>query len=199
MIQDMPRPRPPHLQRELTRYGVAVWYVRIGKGPRVRIRAPFGTPEFDVEYQAALTASPRPAQKAPLPGTLAWLIARYRETTGWSDLSLATRRQRENIFLHVLETAGDQSVSKITAKAVLEGRDRRAATPAQARNFWMRPAAYSAGPIRRDWSKSTRPRGSRIRSAGRVRASRNGPRRMALPTKRGGRSAPRRGSGSRCC
>ena len=33
----MPRPRPPHLQREITRHGKAVWYVRVGHGPRVRI------------------------------------------------------------------------------------------------------------------------------------------------------------------
>jgi len=55
VIEAMPRPRPPHLQREVTRHGKANWYVRIGKGPRVRIRADFGTPEFDAEYQAAIT------------------------------------------------------------------------------------------------------------------------------------------------
>jgi integrase len=27
----MPRPRPPHLQREVTRHGKAVWYVRVGR------------------------------------------------------------------------------------------------------------------------------------------------------------------------
>ena len=39
-------------------------------------------------------------------GLLAWLIARYRETPAWTSLSLATRRQRENIFRQVIETAG---------------------------------------------------------------------------------------------
>src|SRR5436190_24042236 len=52
----MPRPRPPHLHRQVTRHGKTVWYVRFGKGPRVRIRAEFGTPEFGAEYQAAITA-----------------------------------------------------------------------------------------------------------------------------------------------
>jgi hypothetical protein len=47
----MPRPRPPHLHRQVTRHGKTVWYVRIDKGPRVRIRAEFGTPEFDA-YRA---------------------------------------------------------------------------------------------------------------------------------------------------
>ncbi|MGB6795116.1 MAG: integrase, partial [Xanthobacteraceae bacterium] len=34
----MPRPRPPHLHREVTRHGRVVWFVRIDKGPRIRIR-----------------------------------------------------------------------------------------------------------------------------------------------------------------
>ena len=39
-------------------------------------------------------------------GSLAWLIARYRETPAWTSLPLATRRQRENIFRQVIESAG---------------------------------------------------------------------------------------------
>jgi len=78
----MPRPRPPHLHRQVTRHGKTVWYVRVGKGPRVRIRADFGTPEFGTEYQAAITGVARPQQvKGEAFGSLGWLIARYRETT----------------------------------------------------------------------------------------------------------------------
>lgn len=131
----MPRPRPPHLQREVTRHGRAVWYVRVDKGPRVRIRAEFGTPEFDVEYQAAVNGEPRRVKGAPAVGTLSWLLARYRETTDWMNLSAATRRQRDNIFLHVLETAGQQQYGKITQATIMAGKERRASTPAQARNF----------------------------------------------------------------
>jgi integrase len=50
-------------------------------------------------------------------------------------LSSATRRQRENILLHVLETAGDQSFIKITKATIIAGRERRSATPSQARHF----------------------------------------------------------------
>lgn len=134
-MTDMPRPRPPHLHRQTSRHGKSVWYVRIGKGPRTRIRAAFGTPEFDAEYQAAIAGTPRPKKGAPVTGTLAWLLARYRETTEWSSLSEATRRQRDNIFVHVLEKSGHQPYSKITTKAVMDGRERRKDTPAQARNF----------------------------------------------------------------
>lgn len=154
-MEAMPRPRPPNLHRETTRHGKTVWYVRIGKGPRIRIRAEFGSPEFELEYQAAITGAPQAGKGAPGAGTLAWLLERYRETSVWLALSAATRRQRDNIFVHVLETAGRQSYAKITKATILAGRERRAATPAQARNFLdaMRGLfrwAESAGHIKHD-------------------------------------------------
>ena len=94
-----------------------MWYVRVGKGPRIRIRAPFGTAEFEPEYQAAINGAARPAKGAPAAGTLAWLIARYRETTAWASLSTATRRQRENIFQQVIEAAGMQPIARITTQS----------------------------------------------------------------------------------
>jgi integrase len=131
----MPRPRPPHLHREVTRHGKTVWYARIGKGPRIRLLAEYGSGDFEAEYQAALSGTPRPTKNAPATGTLAWLIARYRETTAWSALSQATRKQRENIFLHVMETAGAKPYAGITAETIIAGRERRAKTPDQARHF----------------------------------------------------------------
>jgi integrase len=131
----MPRPRPPHLQRQITRHGKTVWYVRIGKGPRIRIRAQFGTPEFDDEYQAAVSGKPRPKKGAPATGTLAWIVARYREAGAWTNLSQATRKQRENILVHVLEAAGDKPFGHITRAHIIAGRERRSKTPSQARHF----------------------------------------------------------------
>jgi integrase len=132
----MPRPRPPHLHREVSRHGKAVWYVRRDKGPRVRIRAEFGSPEFEAQYQAAIMGRSHPSTEvAPAAGTLAWLVARYRETSAWAGLSTATRRQRENIFVQVLAIAGQQSFAKITPEAIVAGRERRARTPDQARHF----------------------------------------------------------------
>ncbi len=55
-------------------------------------------------------------------GSLAWLM-------------LATRRQRENIFRHVLDSAGRQPFAKITTATIKAGRDRRVSTPSQARHF----------------------------------------------------------------
>jgi integrase len=75
-------------------------------------------------------ASPRTAT-----GTLDWLWNRYRETAAWANLSAATRRQRENIMLHVLKSAGAEPFAKITRGHIAAGRDRRRNTPAAARNF----------------------------------------------------------------
>jgi integrase len=137
VIVNMPRPRPPHLQRQVTQHGRVVWYIRVGKGSRIRLKAPFGTPEFDAEYRAAITtlAARKEEKDGTASGTLAWLIERYRETTAWTKLSLATRRQRENIFRHVLDSAGRQPFAKITSASVKAGRERRAATPSPARHF----------------------------------------------------------------
>jgi integrase len=134
VIVAMPRPRPPHLHREVTRHGKAVWYVRVGRGRRVRLRAEFGSPGFEPEYQAALSGKYRPTS-GPAAGTLAWAIARYRETSAWAALSTATRKQRENIFVHVLETAGREPIERITTEIIIAGRERRAHTPHQARHF----------------------------------------------------------------
>jgi hypothetical protein len=80
----MPRPRPPYLHRQITRHGKAVWYVRLGKGPRIRLRSEYGTADFTAEYEAALIGKPRKPRDAAA-GTLAWLIARYRETAEWQQ------------------------------------------------------------------------------------------------------------------
>ena len=132
----MPRPRPPHLHREETRHGDVVWYVRKKHGPRLRIRAAFGTDEFWREYRAALEGAASATTRAKAkPQTLAWGLERYRSSPAWAALAVATRRQRENIYRHVAESAGDTPLPKIDTQAIREGRDRRAAKPHGANNF----------------------------------------------------------------
>jgi integrase len=134
-VTDMPRPRPTHLHREANRHGKVVWYVRVGKGPRVRIRAVYGTPEFERAYQDALQGKqPRGPGKAAR-GTLGWLFDLYRQTSAWTDLAKSTRYKREKIMMRVLATAEHQMVSAINEAAIIAGRERRAATPASAQAF----------------------------------------------------------------
>jgi len=131
----MPRPRLPNLHKEITRHGRTVWYVRIGRGPRVRIRAEYGTPEFAAAYKAAVAGETPAALTPTKTGSLQWLIDRYRESSAWRSLKAATRKQRENIFKSALENAAASPYAAITKKTIIAGRERRSATPAQANNF----------------------------------------------------------------
>lgn len=117
MIGAMPKPRLPNLRHETTRHGKRVWYLRIDDGPRVRLKADFGTEDFLREYHAALSggsARPSPKGGKTRAGTLAWLIERYRETSAWLELSPATRRNRENHFKQVIASAGNQPFREVT-------------------------------------------------------------------------------------
>ncbi len=112
-----------------------MWYVRVGSGPRVRIRAVYGSSDFMAEYRAAIAASADQSKGKAGAGTLAWLWDRYRQAGAWTGLSLATRRQRENIMRPVIEKAGEVALKEITRKEIVEGRDLRSARPAMARHF----------------------------------------------------------------
>lgn len=135
-MEDMPRPRKPHLVHEQTRHGTWVWYVRVGKGPRIRIKEKFGTPEFDAAYEDAIkgvkSSKRLGAGKA---GTLKWLIERYRDSSAWAKLSEATRRQRDNIFVHIIKKSGGDQYTDLRRQDIILSRDAKSKTPFAARNF----------------------------------------------------------------
>jgi hypothetical protein len=136
VIPGMPRPRLPHIHKQITRHGKTVWYVRRGKGLRIRLRAGYGTLEFQAEYEAALSGNAPATPGKPQSGTLSWLVEQYRDTSTWRDLSAATRRQRENIFKHILASAGREPFAAITQKTIQAGIERRSKTSKhQARHF----------------------------------------------------------------
>jgi integrase len=134
-MEDMPRPRPQYLQRRVSRHGKVTWYVRVGRGKLLRIRAAFGTPEFEREYEAALRGEKPERASTTKAGSLRWLIERYRDSSVWLGYASATRRQREAILRQVLATAGDDPLACMTPGSIAAGRDRRARTPFQARHF----------------------------------------------------------------
>ena len=129
----MPRPRPPYLHRERTRHGRIVWYFQRPGGPRTRIRGEFGSPEFTAAYETAARGQEAPRKAGA--GTLGWLIARYKGSSAWAALGLATQRQRDNIYKHVTVENGDIPFSALKRRDILDGRERRGATPHQANNF----------------------------------------------------------------
>jgi integrase len=131
----VPRPRPPYLLIERTRHGEVVFYFRRGKGVRIRIRGAYGSPEFLEAYEAARTATaPQRAPRAAS-GSLAWLVARYKDSGAWARLSATTKRQRESIFKDAVKSEADYPAAKITKAAIAAALDRRRATPFMAKAF----------------------------------------------------------------
>jgi site-specific recombinase XerD len=136
MIDSMPRPRPPNLHREKTRHGKSVWYVRIGKGRRVRIPGEYGSPEFLAAYDDAISGRREPLRSSgPAEGSFAWALGLYRRSQAWAALSIATRRQREAIFRHIEKTHGASRLSAWKRGDIIAGRDKRSDHPNAARHF----------------------------------------------------------------
>ena len=137
MIEAMPKPRLPYLQRERSRHGKMIWYVRISrKNPRVRLFADYGSPAFMEEYKAALEG--RKISKGAhvvRAGTLEWLVQRWQESSDWHLTAEATKAQRTNILDHVVAENGAVQFASIAERHVHDGRERRMATPAAANNF----------------------------------------------------------------
>jgi len=132
----MPRPRPVFVERNVSRLGVTRWYFRLQHGKRIRL-PDFGTPEFADAYAAALAGRPikqRLNETTVNAASLAWLIARYRETQEWAALSNSTRKSRGLVFRKLEnEATGKQPAAAMTESHFRDALNRR--TPGAARNF----------------------------------------------------------------
>jgi integrase len=132
MIAPMPKKLPPYLRHEKTRHGKLVWYVRIGKGNRTRIKSAFDSVEFWAEYEAAIGGA-KPAKASP--GSFSWGLALYLRSQAFGVLSLATQKQRLRILKGVEKTHGNSPLGHWRRADIVAGRDRRMDAPAAARHF----------------------------------------------------------------
>jgi integrase len=135
-MRDMPRPRPKYLLRE-KRGGVTVWvFRRDKKSPRIVINGAYGSEEFLANYDAAYHGrTPEKVELRGRAGTLSWLVDRWQDSSDWKNTSVATRRQRDNILIKVLEKSGRVAFADITKADIINGREKRMETPFAANNF----------------------------------------------------------------
>ncbi|WP_244644637.1 tyrosine-type recombinase/integrase [Azorhizobium oxalatiphilum] len=98
------------------------------------MREEHDTPAFWAEYEAAL-ASPSSTTQKVTAGSLAAALEMYRKSSAWAQLSNATRRQREFVYRALSESAGSVVLSDISAREIVAGRERRAATPHRANDY----------------------------------------------------------------
>lgn len=137
MTGDMPKKLPLYVLVERSRHGKVMFYFRRGKGPRTRLPDKYPSKAFSVAYERALAgagniAAPRAASPSD---RLAWLVARYMESSRWSQLSPATRKQRGLIFKEAIERSENPRYADISRRHIEQAVGDRASTPAQANCF----------------------------------------------------------------
>ncbi|WP_102830485.1 tyrosine-type recombinase/integrase [Bartonella bovis] len=136
----MPKQRPPHLVKEITRHGKIIWYVRMGHGPRRRVRGTYGTQEFVNDYKDALSelqgyTLPKSKSDKLVEDSFIWLLKQYFDSVTWHELANTTKRQKELILMKVSDAIGDIPYKAIKKDHIIAGVERRKETPATARNF----------------------------------------------------------------
>jgi integrase len=134
--------RYKHVVRDTDRHGRPRYYFRRKGQKKVRLRDTPGTPQFDCEYQTALTASEagklNNAPILPTTQTYRWLCHRYFLSADYKQLDPGTQRTRRLILQHTWDEPlspgsailiGDCPVDRLNAKIVRVLRDRKLAVP----------------------------------------------------------------------
>jgi integrase len=134
-MEAMPRPRPPHIQREVTRHKKVLWYFRRTRGgPRIRLPDEYGSEAFWKAYNAAL-AGEQPKRTKADKGSLAWVVEQYKASAKWAKLAPSTQRARDRLLAAIIKTAGHAPVRQITKADLQRGVDQRAGKPEAANAF----------------------------------------------------------------
>jgi len=147
----MPKQRPPHLTREVTKQGKVKWFYREGHGQRTYIKAVFGTKEFWEAYDAASRGVV--AQSAPQPSklTLSWCILQYMSSHAWASMAAESRKQMGYQLKRIDENAGTVDIRTLTRKHILEGHQRRAATPSDANKYTRAMSLLCKFAVDQEW------------------------------------------------
>jgi integrase len=138
-VRELNHKLPKYCTAELTRHGrIAIYYRKVGRTGRIRMRAEPGSPQFHREYAACLDGLLRSAEGAQRSstdkGTWSWLCERYFSSIKFRDLEQigqrVRRRQLESTWAQPISpgsllTFGNCPLTKFNAKSVRILRDRR--------------------------------------------------------------------------
>lgn len=140
------------LVSEIDRHGKRRFYVRLGQGRRLRIRAEPGSEEFRLEYDRAIAIlqsgetpaadSNRPVLRKVREGSFRAAYVAYQTSGEWKTLDPETQKQRRRLFEAMCEERIDRNapepvmadcpLSVITDQHIRMLRDRVAEAPEQA-------------------------------------------------------------------
>jgi integrase len=157
------QPERRYVYVDVSQRGQVRYYVQLrNKLPKIRLKADFGTPEFEAEVDAAIAtqitlygnegdyinaqkqrneARPALPTTPPQPGTLRWYWNGYKRSEHWlGDLSVgqeglseSTRLQRTGLIESLLPENGEKPFAVLTRKVIKA--EMKARTPSQAGNL----------------------------------------------------------------
>lgn len=153
-MPDMPRPRKPYIQREITRHKKVFWYFRKGKGPRVRLPGVFGSKEFNDAYEAVLNGTPVEAKTKAPKSSMRWLVNQYYASGRFSQLRPNTRRNHRLMLESVCKNGGERSYALADGASIRAGVVRREKTPHMAATYVSVMRALFQFAKDNDWIKS---------------------------------------------
>lgn len=116
----MPRRLLPHVERNYVK-GHTYLSFRRGKGPRIRLPDDPTSAEFLAAYTAALTGQPAPARTGvtrAAPGTIAPLIASYKQSIEYIGLRATSKGQYDDRLETLREDHGHRTVSGMTREGI---------------------------------------------------------------------------------
>lgn len=152
----MPKKRPLYLETFLDRHGKRLWYFRVGKGKRVRLKGEYGSLAFQEAYTTALQAH---LTGKTVGRTLGWLIEEYRRSPAWNGLAKETKKQFRYQLDRMGEKAGEAPLSEIKAASIAAGRDARAAKPSDANKYLKCSVALFRFAVDRQWMRDNPAKG----------------------------------------
>jgi integrase len=135
-----------YIVQDMDRHGNVRLYFRRKGQPKVRIRAPVGSPEFLAAYRAA-EAGPVRVKKTPgllpiKPQSLRWLCVQYFQSPEYRRLEPRTQTIRRRFLERLCDQRdtkgaknGDKPYALLEPRHVRKWRDEKQATPAEADNL----------------------------------------------------------------
>lgn len=128
-----------YLSSDVDANGNARYYVRKPGEKKIRLRKPFGSPEFIAEYNDAMTGKIKPKQHG-LPKlsteSLEWLVREFYKSTNFrSKLNPESQKMRRRILDKIVDKHGEKRFATITSAQIAAGMDERADRPEAANNY----------------------------------------------------------------
>lgn len=114
----------PYVERNYVK-GHTYLSFRRGKGPRIRLPNDPTSPEFLAAYQAALAGQPVAPSRDPLrrsaPGSIAALIASYKQSAEWMGLRETSKAAYTTRLETIREDHGHRTVAGLSRERIITG------------------------------------------------------------------------------